>query len=99
MAKRLILALVVALSLGGGFLGGWFARQPEARVVVPDVQGLAGAPATDLLQRAGLRVSFIQSPPTTLPNEPIVADQNPQPGTSVDPGTTVQLQMSPGPPK
>lgn len=99
MAKRLTLVLALALGLAGGFLGGWFARQPEARIVVPDVQGLGRAAATDLLQRAGLHVSFIPSPPTTLPNEPVVADQNPQPGTSVDPGATVQLWMSPGPPK
>lgn len=98
MNRRTLLASVLALTLGAGFVGGWLAHQPQAQVVVPDVQGLPTDRAADLLHRAGLRVDFTdQVPATTLPHQILVVQQIPSPGRLVSPATTIQLRVKLGP--
>ncbi|CAN7649518.1 PASTA domain-containing protein [Mesorhizobium sp. LjNodule214] len=78
----------VDLELSGG---------PAAQVVVPDVSGLTQAEALTRLTNAGLVVGTV----TTATNSTVpsggVSKMNPGAGTSVAPGSTVDLEVSAGP--
>src|SRR6266702_1541606 len=96
MTKRATLVGVLLLGLCGGLAAGWFAHQvtgSSIRVMVPNVVGLSARQAATVLKRAGLSVSLIPSPATTLPNHPHVATQQPPAGTIVRPGSTIRLVM------
>ena len=60
-------------------------------VAVPDVVGLTAMDATELLLGAGFQVDASGDPNDLA----VVASQNPAPGTEVDPGTTVSIEIAP----
>lgn len=67
---------------------------PEA-VIVPDVINQSEESAIDELERAGLEV-VVQRAPSDV-DEGLVVSQDPQPGTEVEPGDTVEILVSEGP--
>jgi beta-lactam-binding protein with PASTA domain len=64
---------------------------------VPEVVGLYKQKATDKVVAAGLVARFTPPPPLE-PNNPYVAAVSPEEGTTVDGGSTVTMQLQPGPP-
>jgi hypothetical protein len=81
---------------------GDFAPEVSVRVVgppttVPEVVGLYKQKATDKVVAAGLVASFTPKPPLE-PKNPYVAAVSPEEGTTVDGGSTVTMQLQPGPP-
>jgi hypothetical protein len=81
---------------------GDFTPEVSVRVVgppttVPEVVGLYKQKATDKVVAAGLVARFTPPPPLE-PNNPYVAAVSPEEGTTVDGGSTVTMQLQPGPP-
>jgi beta-lactam-binding protein with PASTA domain len=97
MRHRTLLLGALLLSFSVGLVAGWSLRDARQEVVVPDVRGLQSGPASDLLHRVGLRVSFTQVAATSLPHRITVVGETPPPGTLVSPGATIQLRLRLGP--
>jgi serine/threonine-protein kinase len=70
------------------------AKTPQ--IPVPSVQGQDQNAASATLQNAGLQVQIQPAPHDTIPLGSAIGT-NPQAGTKVDPGSTVQLIVSTGP--
>ncbi len=92
--------VVIAQSPGGGTQVGTkdvvaltVSKGPNA-VQVPNTVSLSEADAVSQLTSAGLKADVVQVPS----NQPVgtVVAQSPKPGTSVDPGSTVRLNVSKG---
>jgi RHS repeat-associated protein len=75
-----------------------FTIQVSAPVIVPNVVGQAQAAAESTISAAGLTVGVTSTATsTTVPTGEVIS-QNPVAGTSVAPGSTVNLVISTGPP-
>ncbi|MEL7310202.1 MAG: PASTA domain-containing protein [Pseudomonadota bacterium] len=69
-----------------------------APAIVPDVTGLSESDAATTLEAARLAVGNVSTQPDLNVPAGAVISQNPTAGTTVDPGTTVDLVISSGPP-
>ncbi|GAB3148399.1 Stk1 family PASTA domain-containing Ser/Thr kinase [Microbispora hainanensis] len=69
---------------------------PLEMTEVPPVLGLTLEDATKTLKGAGFKVKSQQRPSDTVPQGSVI-DQSPQPGTKLNPGTTITLTVSTGP--
>lgn len=69
-----------------------------AQVSVPDVVGLVQADAEATLDEAGLRILVVENPSQEVA-EGVVALQFPEQGDEVQPGATIALMVSSGPPE
>ena len=107
--RRALLPLIVLL-LGVGLLGGlvWaLSRAPSdggtpevggaQRVEVPSVVNLSRDEARRRLDEAGLELGSEDAVPSDRVGAGVVIEQNPTPGTNVDPGTAVDVVVSTGP--
>ncbi|MEV6521098.1 protein kinase [Longispora sp. NPDC051575] len=93
--KVLVGALCLLLVAAG--LGAW-AWWPASSVAVPNVIGADASNAADQLRRAGLRVGTVHYGPSADVEKGEVYATDPQPGWLQDPGSTVDLYISDGPP-
>ncbi|MGY0232092.1 protein kinase [Longispora urticae] len=93
--KVLVGALCLLLVAAG--LGAW-AWWPASSVAVPNVIGANASNAADQLRRAGLRVGTVHYGPSADVEKGEVFATDPQPGWLQDPGSTVDLYISDGPP-
>jgi beta-lactam-binding protein with PASTA domain len=68
--------------------------EPEATYVMPDLIGVNGDRASDLLRARGFRVSIVGEHP--YPGVPggVVLRQNPQAGFQISPGHVISLEVS-----
>ena len=92
-------AIIIALiAVGAFFMPKLFDDTPK-QVAVPNVVGKTQARASALLGKAGLQVSVQQQPSDTVKAD-LVISQDPRGGQGAyaDPGTTVTLNISTGPP-
>ncbi|MEU8178389.1 Stk1 family PASTA domain-containing Ser/Thr kinase [Microbispora hainanensis] len=69
---------------------------PLEMTEVPPVLGLTLEDATKTLKGAGFKVKSQERPSDTVPQGSVI-DQSPQPGTKLNPGTTITLTVSTGP--
>jgi eukaryotic-like serine/threonine-protein kinase len=90
-------AVVVLLFVFGPKLFGGNDNNPT-QVAVPPVTNMSQAQAQAALTRAGLKAVVNQAPSDTV-DKGLVAAQDPDAGTKVDPGATVTLTVSAGPNK
>jgi beta-lactam-binding protein with PASTA domain len=66
----------------------------SATYVMPDLIGLPGAPAADLLRTRGFRVAVVGSTPYPGLAAGVVLRQNPQGGFQIGPGEPISLEVS-----
>ncbi|GIH65173.1 Stk1 family PASTA domain-containing Ser/Thr kinase [Microbispora siamensis] len=69
---------------------------PQEMTEVPSVLGLTLEDATRTLKGAGFKVKSQERPSDTVPQGSVI-DQSPQPGTKLNPNTTITLTVSSGP--
>ena len=96
------LPVLAALLLGLALLGGlaWALTQGffgVASVEVPSLEGLTQEEAQERLDEAGLALGEAGEAPSDSAAEGTVIEQDPQPGASVDPETSVNVTLSSGP--
>jgi serine/threonine-protein kinase len=68
--------------------------EPDARFVMPDVIGLSGARAADILRGYGFRVAVVAEQPYPGVPPGIVLRQSPPAGFQVAPGEPISLEVS-----
>lgn len=66
-------------------------------VVVPSVVGKNGFFAAVSIEKAKLKSSVVRAPSVNIPRDRVIR-QNPQQGTRVPEGTSIELTLSSGPP-
>lgn len=92
---RLAWVLLLLLLIAAGAVGAWwYFTQADTRDV-PAVEGLAEAEAVSRVEAEGLDADVTRA--ASDAPEGTVFDQDPQAGTEVDEGSTVQLSVSGGP--
>ncbi len=94
-----ILAVVVLLAAVAGTAGWYFGLGPGSRVSIPtSLAGLSVDEATSVLKELGLTVNPEKGtiPSLDIPKD-AVAETEPKLGSSVPPGTEIQLLVSSGP--
>ena len=94
-----IFGAILALAAIAGTVGWYFGFGPGSRVVIPDsIAGLSAQEATDVLTGLGLTVNAENGSISSvdIPKD-AVADTDPELGSSVPPGTEIQLLISSGP--
>lgn len=87
---------VIATARGRGSAMTAFRVTREMPVKVPDLDGLEIPQLQERLSEAGLRADISERGgliEELLPGEPTVCEQNPEPGTEVRRGTTVQVEV------
>jgi hypothetical protein len=90
---------VIATARGRGSAMTAFRVTRELPVEVPDLDGLEVPEVEDRLSEAGLRPQVEERGgllEDLLPGEPVVCEQDPEPGTEVRRGTTVRVEVSRG---
>lgn len=91
-----LVALVALLTALGGGAWWWFAAGPGAYTTVPDVAGRTLAEATDLLDRADLKVTSSQANDAQVPKDAAISS-SPGKGERVRRGIAVDVVISLGP--
>lgn len=90
---------VIATARGRGAAMTAFRVTRELPVEVPDLDGLAVPEVEEQLADAGLTAEVEERGglfDDLLPGEPVVCEQDPEPGTEVRRGTTVRVEVSRG---
>jgi hypothetical protein len=90
---------VIATARGRGSAMTAFRVTRELPVEVPDLDGLEVPDVEKQLSDAGLQVTVDERGgllEDLLPGEPVVCEQDPEPGTEVRRGTTVRVEVSRG---
>jgi hypothetical protein len=90
---------VIATARGRGSAMTAFRVTRELPVEVPDLDGLEVPDVEKQLSDAGLQVTVDERGgllDDLLPGEPVVCEQDPEPGTEVRRGTTVRVEVSRG---
>jgi Glucodextranase, domain B/PASTA domain len=90
---------VIATARGRGAAMTAFRVTRELPVEVPDLDGLEVPELQERLSDAGLRAEVDERGglfEELLPGEPVVCEQDPEPGTEVRRGTTVRVEVSRG---
>ncbi|WP_412538203.1 Stk1 family PASTA domain-containing Ser/Thr kinase [Longispora sp. K20-0274] len=96
--RRALLAAGLCVLLVAAGLTTW-ALWPVGSVPVPNVIGASEADAADQLRRAGLRLGEVHHALSADADAGEVFQSDPQPGWLQDPGSTVDLYVSDGPPE
>ncbi|HEY7198551.1 MAG TPA: Stk1 family PASTA domain-containing Ser/Thr kinase [Gaiellaceae bacterium] len=103
--RRWLPWLIVILLLAGTAAAGWYVYtqiQDELKssepIAVPFVVGLREQPALDKLHGQGFETKVVRGASRTVPVGVVIA-QNPNAGTRIQKGDTVQILVSIGPPK
>jgi serine/threonine-protein kinase len=68
--------------------------EPEARYVMPDLIGVSGDRASDLLRARGFRVSIVGVTPYPGVTSGVVLRQSPQAGFQIAPGEAISIEVS-----
>jgi serine/threonine-protein kinase len=68
--------------------------EPDARFVMPDVIGIAGARAADILRGYGFRVAVVAEQPYPGVPAGVVLRQSPPAGFQIAPGEPISLEVS-----
>jgi serine/threonine-protein kinase len=68
--------------------------EPEARYVMPDLIGVSGERASELLRARGFRVAIVGSTPYPGVTAGIVLRQSPQAGFQIAPGEPISIEVS-----
>jgi hypothetical protein len=90
---------VIATARGRGSAMTAFRVTREMPVEIPDLDGLEVPEVEKQLSDAGLRLTVDERGgllEDLLPGEPVVCEQDPEPGTEVRRGTTVRVEVSRG---
>lgn len=93
---RIAALLAVLLIASAGGLGWWFGQGPGSRPVIPSVAGLDLDEATSLLEAQHLSVTVFKCSSLTE-TKGLASRTEPEEGTRVDRGSTVELCQSTGP--
>src|SRR4029450_4735294 len=70
--------------------------EPEAHYVMPDLIGVSGDRAAELLRTRGFRVAIVGSTPYPGGSAGIVLRQSPQAGFQIAPGEAISIEVSRG---
>ncbi|MGF3055010.1 Stk1 family PASTA domain-containing Ser/Thr kinase [Microbacterium sp. YY-01] len=93
---RLLLSLVLLLAAMAATVGWWFGSGPGSLIAVPDVAGSTFAEASDVLGAQGLSAEQLDAHSLEVP-EGAVIRTDPEAGSRVDKGTSIDVVVSLGP--